>query len=428
MKLHQKLFLLLVLLSPLQLGRHFWPEWSYVMGLRVDYLSPTIYLTDILVFLVLGIWILEKSKFQNPKSKINSKIQNLKFNPQADRQASKSVFFLPLVFVFLLTNCFFAQNQGVAIYKLVKIAELFLLGFYIVKNHYSLFTIHYSLVFAVIYSSLIAIVQFIKKSSLGGIFWWFGERTFNLTTPGIAKGDFFGRLFLRPYATFPHPNVLAGFILIAFILSAPLIYQKNKLLFTFYFLLFTFTILISFSQAVWLVGTLLTLIVLKNLKINKWLKRLICGGVITILVFYLIYLIKTPIFNKESFFQRIELAKISFQLIKQNPFIGVGLNNFIVNLPKFQQGQTLWLQPVHNIYLLVAVETGLVGLIIFLWLLFLAFKKLLHSHTPILLYSYISILLLGFFDHYWLTLQQTQFLFTIVLGLIWGNKESRIRL
>jgi len=407
MKFHQKLFFLLVLLLPLQIGRHFWPEWSYVMGLRVDYLSPTIYLTDILVFLVLGTWGIGKN--------LKSQISNLK-----SKSKILKLLFPFSVFIFLLANCFFAQNQGAAIYKLVKITEFFLLGFYVAKNDYSLFTIHYSLVLAVIYSSSLAIAQFIKQSSVGGIFWWLGERTFNAGTPGIAKTDFFGHLLLRPYATFPHPNVLAGFVLVAFILSASFVYQKNKLLFVFYFLISTVTLFISFSQAAWLAGLVVGLWRLRNLKINKWLKGLVCGGTIFLLIFYLI---KTQIFNEESFSQRLELAKNAFQLIKQNPFIGAGLNNFIVNLPKFQQGQILWLQPVHNIYLLVAAETGIIGLTIFLWFLFLTFKKLLYSYIPIFLYSYISILLLGLFDHYWLTLQQTQLLFAIILGLIWGKEK-----
>ena len=412
MKLHQKLFLLLVLLLPLQLGRHFWPEWSYVMGLRVDYLSPTIYLTDILVFLILGTWILEKSKIQNPKSKI--KIKNSKF-----------IFLLAAVFIFLLANCFFAKNQGAAIYKLVKITEFSLLGFYVAKNNYGLRIANYGLILAVIYSSLLAIAQFIKQSSAGGIFWWLGERTFNAGTPGIAKTDFFGHLLLRPYATFPHPNVLAGFVLISFILSAPFVYQKNKLLFAFYFLISTVTLFISFSQAAWLVGLVVGLWALRNLKIKKWLKRLVCGGTIFLLIFYLI---KVPIFTEESFFQRLELAKNALQLIKQNPLIGAGLNNFIVNLPKFQKGQILWLQPVHNIYLLVAAETGIIGLIIFLWFLFLTFKKLFNRYIATLLYCYIAILLLGLFDHYWLTLQQTQLLFAIILGLIWKGKHDKMTL
>ena len=49
----QILYLIFVFLLPTQLGKHFFPPYSYLNGVRVDYLSPTIYLTDILVFLLL---------------------------------------------------------------------------------------------------------------------------------------------------------------------------------------------------------------------------------------------------------------------------------------------------------------------------------------------------------------------------------------
>jgi len=41
-----------------------------------------------------------------------------------------------------------------------------------------------------------------------------------------------------------------------------------------------------------------------------------------------------------------------------------------------------------------------------------------------LLIALSAILLIGFFDHYWFTLQQSQLLFSIVLGLIWRNKNQ----
>jgi hypothetical protein len=53
MKLHQKIFWLLIFLLPVQLGRHFWPDFSFVLGLKIDYLAPTVYLTDLLVLLIL---------------------------------------------------------------------------------------------------------------------------------------------------------------------------------------------------------------------------------------------------------------------------------------------------------------------------------------------------------------------------------------
>ena len=71
--------------------------------------------------------------------------------------------------------------------------------------------IYLPLTLAVFGEAILAISQFIKGGTLG--LWILGERTFTISTPGIAKFDFYGREFLRPYATFPHPNVLAGFIL-----------------------------------------------------------------------------------------------------------------------------------------------------------------------------------------------------------------------
>jgi len=412
MRLHRLFFFFLLYLIPVQLGYHFWPKFSYIYGLRIDYLSPTIYLTDILVFFILGLWLAERFNFflKSESSKFNFSVKNLR---------------LFLFFVFLAVNCLLAQNQGAAIYKLVKIVELFLLGFYISKNNYSLDAIRCPLSWTVIYSSLIAVAQFIKQSSLGGVFYWLGERNFNFGTLGIAKGNFLGHFLLRPYATFSHPNALAGFILAAFILSTPFVYKKNKLFFFFYFLLFSFTLFLSFSRSSWLAGLLIILLLTARL---KRLRIMFFGLTIFLLI---VLLANSPIFSEESFSQRIELNKISLHLIKQNPIIGVGLNNFVVHLPKFQQGKILWLQPVHNIYLLIASETGLMGLLIFLWFLISTFKKL-TAHLLAgkvdgyqLAIALIAILFTGFFDHYWLTLQQNQMLFALVLGLIWEVKKNK---
>src|SRR5581483_7422034 len=50
--LEKLLFFLSILFLPSQLGKHFWPTFSYVEGIRIDYLSPTLYLTDVLIGLL----------------------------------------------------------------------------------------------------------------------------------------------------------------------------------------------------------------------------------------------------------------------------------------------------------------------------------------------------------------------------------------
>jgi len=65
---------------------------------------------------------------------------------------------------------------------------------------------------------------------------------------------------------------------------------------------------------------------------------------------------------------RIDLLPVAANMIAAHPFFGVGLNSFDVIMDCFDpNGISLVLpDPVHNIYLLVAAETGFLGLLAFL--------------------------------------------------------------
>jgi putative inorganic carbon (HCO3(-)) transporter len=74
---------------------------------------------------------------------------------------------------------------------------------------------------------------------------------------------------------------------------------------------------------------------------------------------------------------RIPLMKLAFRIIADNPVLGVGANNFTVVMdryltPEFRHG---FLFAVHNKYLLVLSETGIVGLLAFLAFLLDALRK-----------------------------------------------------
>jgi len=390
----------LILLLPVQLGYHFWPKFSYVYGLRIDYLSPTVYLTDILVFLILFFWFLEKRK------------KILIFNS----------CFLVLI-MFLVANCLLAQNRGAAFLKLFKILEFALLALYVAKQRTTLSPITYHLSLAVLWSSLIAIAQFIKQASLGGIFWWLGERTFNLNTPGIARATWEGKFFLRPYSTFSHPNSLAGFILVSLIL---ILGRKN---FKMADLLATglgiFVLILCFSKMVWVTTVFVFLVNFLLRKKTSKQQPAYRQGRLTINNFFLFILLTFLWFGRnisaESLIRRQELANIALHLTKVAPFFGVGLNNFIPAMSKIQVSfdWIWWLQPVHNIFLLVLAETGIIGFLIFLFLIIKTFKNSLDIRNWSLVISLLAILLTGAADHYWLTLQQNQLMFAIIFGLSW---------
>ncbi|MGB6838727.1 MAG: hypothetical protein WBE27_00395, partial [Microgenomates group bacterium] len=129
---------------------------------------------------------------------------------------------------------------------------------------------------------------------------------------------------------------------------------------------------------------------------------------------------------EEEVHKRLSLARVAGLMTAEKPIVGIGANNFILELAKRGDAPLVfwWFQPVHNIFLLVSAETGLIGLFAFAATLCLVAKKgLFQKRTKILSIALLLIVLTGFIDHYWLTLQQTQLLFALVLGLL--VKEGR---
>jgi O-antigen ligase len=108
----------------------------------------------------------------------------------------------------------------------------------------------------------------------------------------------------------------------------------------------------------------------------------------------------------------------------KRPLLGVGFQNFVqvmdeyslVKLKNYQH------QPVHNIYLLIAAESGFLGLLCFLGFIFLIFKtsvkKIENPLVLILLSAWSAFLFIGLFDHYPLTSQQGRLMFFLVAGLL----------
>jgi hypothetical protein len=47
---------LFAFLLPTQLGKHFFLDFSFINGIRIDYLAPTIHVTDILALLIIALY------------------------------------------------------------------------------------------------------------------------------------------------------------------------------------------------------------------------------------------------------------------------------------------------------------------------------------------------------------------------------------
>ena len=388
-RIEKVLFFLTIFFLPTQLGKHFWPEFSFVYSLPIDYLSPTLYFWDILAICLCVIFILRGSH-------INRLALNLFY------------FFILSQALSLLVN--FA-NIGVGLVRLEQFFVVGLFGVYIASSKFSQikFIIFSALVLSILSESLLAVAQFIKGGTLG--FWILGERTFFLSTPGIAKFDYHGIQFLRPYATFPHPNTLAGFLIITTLLLS--LWNKYSRLTRLTILIGGLTVLLTVSRVAIVAGLVSAMILIKK-------KGRIALFVATIILLPILYTRFSSVLTFDNFAltRREELSSIAINLWFKSPILGVGLNNFIPAASDLLLvGPSRFLQPAHNIMLLALSETGIVGLVGLISLVGYPIWLTINNkrYTILLLWAVLGFL--GMFDHYFLTLPQGYRLLFFIWGL-----------
>jgi O-antigen ligase len=298
------------------------------------------------------------------------------------------------------------------------------------------------LAYGVVSESLLAIGQFMSQSSIGGVLYFLGERSFTASTPGIANASLNGELVMRAYGTFSHPNILAGYLLICMVLIFVILFPvKNirlRLLATSALLLGTIGLVLTLSRVAILLWIGFVIMIFVWQIVRKQFGKTKRNAGIALVVLFVIGVtfsqLLLPRFlqtalTDESVVQRQILIDAALTMINQNLWIGVGLGNFLPRLADIQTPLSLglYLQPVHNIFLLVAAEIGIVGLGFFVWFLGNCFRRMITSlrlnknvnRYLALMICLLMILVTGLFDHYWLTLQQGQLLFTIILALAW---------
>ncbi len=390
-----KLFYLILLLLPVNLAYHFLVPQSFVSGILVDYLIPTLYLTDLLILLLLALWFLSLPR----------------------RQAGRPlIIFMALLLPSILTASFWLP----AAYKWLKLAELAGFAWWIKLNvdwQKQLPKITLALSGAIIIQSLLAISQWLKQGSIFG-YWFLGEQPYNSATAGMDKITWWdGSLRLPPLGTTPHPNVLAGLIVVLL----PLIFRQVKRTDSWtriYYLIIVAlsltTLFLTFSLSAWLA---LVLIVFPfTLRLAFKLKPIILLGYLVLVTSLIIGF--WPSFEflapQTSFARRSQLANMAIQMAKDSPIIGQGLNNFTVVMDQYGiiAATTRFLQPVHNIYLLLLAEAGIFGLFGLGYLVSLAFRS---KRPAVLKLSLFSLLFLGLFDHYPITIQQGMLLLFLLV-------------
>jgi len=277
--------------------------------------------------------------------------------------------------------------------RLLSIVSIFLLAQIFVKTKKDLTITLKVVLMSAILPALIGVWQYLYKADI------------------IAGFD--GRLA----ATFAHPNMLAFFIFFVFSISlfVFLYGKKDNVLSYFYLLasaLFIMIIILTYTRGSWL-ALLIFIFIIGVVKFRKLL-------LVSILLFLLVYSLVPTLqhrvnntFNFQNYDSsivwRYNLYKDSWDIAKEKPILGHG-SDTSSTLIEYNRSYRLGSPEPHNDYMKTFMETGIIGLISLLLLIFstaryLYNKSKFNSFRKIkalnffLLASFIAISLVSFGDN-----------------------------
>ena len=415
----------------------------YYQGYFIEYASLSIYLTDLLIIVLLLSWIpilITKRKFILGPSPL---------------------FWLLCLFTGWIWTSVLWANQlelvtSISIVAAIRFTSFFLFYLYLINNVKTIRTILWPLGWGIALQGGLALAQYFANHSLG--LKLLGESVLDPEASGIPVIIVEGVRRLRAHGTLPHANVLGGYLIIGLVLISSWLYAVKRnwkhYLIWLLFIIGILGLIVSFSRSAWLVFvasmTLLTIWAM-YVRPRKFKASILPGVIVLIAVVSLIISQYSAVVSRFDVSQYIEQRSVSSRIEQINefrgvyseqPLLGVGMGQYVSYLQRIDESGSGWnyrkdlngwvyssshdfYEPVHNIFLLVLAELGIIGLIILILILFTALYfvlKVIRKRFALIaltiLLALVSLISLGMIDHYLWTLQQGRLLLFLVLSLI----------
>ncbi len=242
----------------------------------------------------------------------------------------------------------------------------------------------------------------------------------NAQIPGTAVIETEAGRSLRAYGSFSHPNIFGGYLMVGILLIAWIVrFQttRNAHLLSVPLILFAVSLIFTFSRSAWL-GLILSLLVLSGLML--WQRKVPPRRVFPIMILGLMSVLVTiSIFNSEVYARfrpelRVEAISIEERasqythiddIILSRPVFGVGPGGYVFALSQLTPNQSAWsYQPIHNTYLLILAEIGVLGFFGLFWFL-MSIDKISSSVSKTAggMFAFtlsLALFVVGLFDHY----------------------------
>ncbi len=441
-------FYLFIFLLPWQ-TRLIWQD-AFLNGSVFEYGRFSLYGTEILLWLVLFLYSFWLFK--------NRHLKKLNFTSFIGRLKKPEVLIYWLIVLFLLIaglSVIWSLNADLAYYRwIILLAGGAMLSLILIFN-FKLEKIAIAWVTASLIQGIFAIWQFFVQYVFANK--WLGLAEHLSTIPGSIILQTEGERWLRAYGSLPHPNMLAGFLVIGvmFLIYLSFIAQKrSQRIFVLTSLLAILpAIFFSFSRSAW-IALVFSLGIL-----GLWLYRhryYLWGKTFFKIVFLILLILSIlganlwqPLLTRltgeqdlevASIYLRVAFTKQAWQLIKDSPILGQGIGNYTLGV--FEKINASWpgyyYQPVHNLYLLILAELGILGAAVFGLILILLFCQLfkkaegtltsprLRLEKIIVFLALLSILIISLLDHYFWTLYFGVMIFWLILALNLRQLHNRI--
>ena len=438
----ETIFYLLLFSIPFQRRVILWQQNWYFN----EWQSFSAYYTDAILIALFLLWLIRHARV--------SRIPSFKLMITQIKSSDICLVLFLVISAISLKN---AQSRTLGFLEWTKLVEFILFYFYVkyyALGRFNIFSSFLSIFVGGLFQSVIAIAQFLHQSDAGLRI--LGEEVLGLDLAGVAVFiNNTGQKIMRAYGTTPHPNILAAYLFISiFSFIAWYFYDKRIIskkieilalalwgvvLFAFYS---TFARTAIFIFFVGLIARFSVVFLKKKSLLDNILKikfrNLGIVIVISVVLFGLFF--RSDVLSRLSLSSHDEAVSLRMYYNKEAlktgiNWFGVGAGNFVDWFMVHEPYQPKWFyQPVHNIYLLIYSETGLLGIAIFMMFIIFTMKEFvmksaIHYLPEVSIFIiFLSLLFIGSFDHFLWTLQQGRFMLWLVLALLSEGYINQTRL
>ncbi len=205
---------------------------------------------------------------------------------------------------------------------------------------------------------------------------------------------------LRANLFFPDPHTQGFFLGMILPISYFLYKQTKKIIYFASVFIISLALLLSFARGAYISFLAMLLIMVVYYLITTKPKIIINLRLLTIIIAFLIFsLFNVPFYNRfwqsfnfseGSIKQRFNILKEAAGLINENPLWGIGLGNYALR-QKSVLATKVPPANLHNTYLEILIETGLINLLVFIGILIISIAKSINNPTILMSLLFFSI-------------------------------------